>query len=83
MRPPTYIELAGASSSYGKSSEIDVMSSTHELPVPEQVHYKLMEKPKFVLLSVVATTFVLFQEYKFHSRIIKLSLDLRRAAAIL
>lgn len=59
MRPPTYIELAGASSSYGKSSEIDVMSSTHGLPVPGQVHYELMEKPKFEFPSVVATIFLL------------------------
>lgn len=45
MRPPTYIELAGASSSYGKSSENDVMSNSHGLPAPEQVnsYYDLME----------------------------------------
>ena len=45
MRPPTYIELAGASSSYGKSSENDVMSNSHGLPAPEQVnnYYNLME----------------------------------------
>jgi hypothetical protein len=42
MKPPTYIELAGASSSYGKSSEIDVMSSSHGLPAPEQVNSELM-----------------------------------------